>query len=255
MDDAQWWNERAPSFAERSGPKGDGYGIEDIMEAILKSGYVNEESELLDIGSGPGNYTLRLASRFKKITAVDPSDKMLSILKERAAEQNIKNIETVCMPWEEIDIDKLGWKKKFGLVIAIKTPGIFNGETLKKMNDASMGGCFYNNFIKRDDIAQQDVWRLLYNEEKPPVPADVFYVFHILQAWGYLPSLSMDRSTSMRKMSIKEAINDLTLMMKPYQNNRTMEHVVRGYINNKSENDIFTRTRELLTGNIVWSVQ
>lgn len=46
----------------------------------------------LDIGSGPGHLSFRLARRFARVTAVDPSASMLHTLAEEAARRGITNI-------------------------------------------------------------------------------------------------------------------------------------------------------------------
>ncbi len=269
MDDVEWWNLRAPSYAARNGIekltgdldsiKGEGNDSGNkkngLLESILQSGFIDRDADLLDIGSGPGNYAIPLAGMFKRVVAVDPSSRMLSILEERAAALNINNIETVCMSWEDVNLNKLEWNRRFGLVLAIKTPGIKNALTLKKMMDASNKGCFYNGFIKRVDMGQQEVWRFLFNEEKPPVPAEVFYIFHLLHALGNMPALNLNKCMIKRKMTIDEAIQDLMLMMKPYRDvPNDLDVIVSEYIQKNAVDGVYTKVRDMIEGNISWTV-
>ncbi|MDP3104750.1 MAG: class I SAM-dependent methyltransferase [Candidatus Methanoperedens sp.] len=46
--------------------------------------YVDSDSTVLDIGAGTGYLTLALAPFVKKVTAVEPADGMLNVLKEKA---------------------------------------------------------------------------------------------------------------------------------------------------------------------------
>ena len=155
---------------------------------------------------------------------------MLEIVNKRAAEEGIKNIETVQMRWEDVDLDKLGWRGRFRLAIASMTPGIHDVVTLRKMNEASNCGCYYSGFTQRTDAAQEDLWRLFYNEPMPALPADVFCVFHLLHAWGYCPSIELSRENSQRQYALEEAVEELGLLMIPYieqteeshENNRTV---------------------------------
>ncbi|MBI5680312.1 MAG: methyltransferase domain-containing protein [Methanobacterium sp.] len=57
---------------------------------------ITEEDIVLDFGCGTGGIALNLAKYCKKVICVDISQQMLDILKTKAEEQNITNIETHC---------------------------------------------------------------------------------------------------------------------------------------------------------------
>lgn len=254
IDRVEWWNQRAPGFADRYSKKG-GEKQDMVFRTLEQSGFINPDMEMLDIGCGPGNYAIPLASRFKRVVALDPSSKMLSILMERAASSGIDNIEPVCMSWEDVDLSKLKWQGRFGLVAAIKTPGITNAQALKKMVDASCMACFYNGFIKREDYAQNDIWRILYNEEKPPLSADPFYVFHLLHAWGFLPTIELREHLDQKMISTKEAQEQLMMIMKPYKDIKgTMAEQIHGYVQQNTIDGKFNRKRYMVEGNIMVKV-
>lgn len=65
---------------------------EDIVEKL----YITKEDVVLDFGCGTGEIALNLAKYCKKVICVDISHTMLNILKIKAEEQNITNIETHC---------------------------------------------------------------------------------------------------------------------------------------------------------------
>ena len=49
----------------------------------------------LDLGCGPGYYTLPLAKKVKRILAADISEEMLNVCRRLAAEQSLKNIDYI----------------------------------------------------------------------------------------------------------------------------------------------------------------
>jgi SAM-dependent methyltransferase len=256
MDRVEWWNRRAPGFNARHGERKGGGSFDVLLEMIHRSGFVNPGTWMLDIGCGPGNYAIPLAERFEKVVALDASPKMLSILEERAGAMGIRNIETVCMSWEDVDLDKLNWRGRFGLVAAIKSPGIGDLKTLRKMIEASISGCFYSGFIMREDSALADIWRMVFQEEKPPVPADPFYIYHLVHALGYLPAFELRRYVSKSRADIVTAKEELALMMAPYEDTSgLMTERISGYVNEKSFDGIFERTFRSEEGSILWSVK
>ncbi len=61
---------------------------------------------VLDIGSGPGVMAIPIARQTSHVTAVDASEGMISVLKEKASEEGVNNIDCVKSRWEEVDPEK-----------------------------------------------------------------------------------------------------------------------------------------------------
>lgn len=213
----EWWDRRAEGFAKLTGDPSWRQRQDDIIQIFSRHDFLHPEFEILDIGCGTGNYALPLAGQVKKVVALDPSPSMLAILEQRAAEAGITNIETVCLTWEEIDLVERGWKERFGLVLAAMTPGVQDAETLRKMLAASNRGCYYNGLAWCVDSLQEALWRRLFHTEMPPIPADILHVFHLLNAWGYCPSLKLKRMHTRWETTRNEAVEGLAVAMAPYQ--------------------------------------
>lgn len=60
---------------------------------------------VLDVGSGPGRFTVAIAPRVRQVTAVDPSRKMLALLRKRAREEGIANVRTVHGAWQDVAVE------------------------------------------------------------------------------------------------------------------------------------------------------
>jgi len=69
----------------------------DLVTGDLKPGYT-----VLDIGAGTGRWTVPLARTAARVTAVDPSDAMLTILKRNAADAGVADkIDIITSTWED----------------------------------------------------------------------------------------------------------------------------------------------------------
>ncbi|MBW4618606.1 MAG: class I SAM-dependent methyltransferase [Cyanosarcina radialis HA8281-LM2] len=68
-----------------------------VMEelALMKMLGLNEQSEVVDIGAGTGQFTLAVAPLCTRIVAVDVSPVMLDVLKAKVSESRLPNIEVV----------------------------------------------------------------------------------------------------------------------------------------------------------------
>ena len=62
---------------------------------ILRDLGLNETSVLVDLGAGTGTFALAAAPLCRRVVAVDVSPVMLNVLREKAAEQHLGNIELV----------------------------------------------------------------------------------------------------------------------------------------------------------------
>lgn len=213
-----YWDHRADHFARRTASE---EGKKRAAHIIHWLGHQEglrppHELEFLDIGCGTGNYSLLLARRAKKVVALDPSVRMLHFLRERMAAEQVSNIEPVALAWEEVDLDELGWRKRFDVVLAPMTPAIHDVPTLRKMLEACRHTIYYASFSERRDPIHQELWRRVVGKEMPAYSRDALYVFHLLYAWGYHPTIEFQERNVSREESIEEARNELRDFLWPF---------------------------------------
>ena len=59
------------------------------------SGVLTTDSTMLDIGAGPGSFTIPFAQHIKSVTAIEPSKGMVEVLKENAKEAGVDNFDII----------------------------------------------------------------------------------------------------------------------------------------------------------------
>lgn len=97
---AAFWDSRARRFSARMSVEA--AAADPFLRRVRRS--VGRRTTVLDVGSGPGRFTLALAPHVQEVTAVDPSPAMLRILARQARSRGITNVRRVQGRWEEVDV-------------------------------------------------------------------------------------------------------------------------------------------------------
>jgi 2-polyprenyl-3-methyl-5-hydroxy-6-metoxy-1,4-benzoquinol methylase len=66
---------------------------------------IDANSTVLDIGAGTGAWSMLLARHVRHVTAIDPSESMLSVMRENLATENTANVSIVQGEWPEVDVE------------------------------------------------------------------------------------------------------------------------------------------------------
>jgi SAM-dependent methyltransferase len=99
LADPDFWNRRARRFAT-TGPLRS--AEQDPLLPRLRRA-VTSSATVLDVGSGHGRFTLALAPRVRSAVALDPSKRMLAILRRAAKEAGARNVRTVVGKWPDAE--------------------------------------------------------------------------------------------------------------------------------------------------------
>lgn len=210
LDQAEQWNRRADSFSRRVGGAQGNRRLEQVFRFLQQEDVLKDNSNILDIGCGPGSFAVPLAEAGHSVVALDPAQKMLDILRERITPGHSGRVITVLGLWEEIDINKMGWEKQFDLVFASMIPGVRDIDTLQKMIACSREWCYLSSFSgpRRYSLFEEVHLELL---GKPFLNHfnDIIFPFNILYALGYRPRLTFAEMNQHKVDSIEDAVADL----------------------------------------------
>ena len=99
----EYWDKRAPRI--RKGPMASSAERDPMLSRLRRAVGRSGTATVLDVGSGPGRFTVAIAPRAGRVTAVDPSKKMLTLLRKRAREAGLGNVRTVYGYWQDVDVE------------------------------------------------------------------------------------------------------------------------------------------------------
>jgi len=140
------WNEMAGEFGKNMDGERRQKRMASLLAVLKEAGFSPEGATVLDIGCGPGALSVPFARAGAKVTSLDIATGMLDRLRGTARDENL-DITPIECSWWSADIDQLGFRNAFDLVIASSTPAIKDAETFDRMMACSKKFCYYNGFI------------------------------------------------------------------------------------------------------------
>jgi SAM-dependent methyltransferase len=147
---------------------------------------------VLDIGAGPGTLAIPLAPLVKEVTAIEPGEGMVAILKDHIRKNGINNISCIQKRWEDVDParDLAG---PYDVVIASLSLTMHDiRAALEKMDAASFGSVYLYWFVDPPfwERMYVDLWEPLHGAVYCPGPkADC--LFNVLYQMSIYPNVEM----------------------------------------------------------------
>ncbi|WP_425447369.1 class I SAM-dependent methyltransferase [Dethiothermospora halolimnae] len=246
------WDFRAKEFNNMIDNKEKESKVKDSIDFLISENIINKESSVLDIGCGPGRYSIEFSKVVKEIKGIDISPNMINYARENVKKSNIKNASFDVVPWEKIDIEVKGWKNKFDLVFVSMCPGIHNKDTLIKMTEASKGYCFLSGFVTREDKVRDGINNIISKDKSRKRWGNkIYYGFNILWNMGIYPKIYYKDVEWNKEMDLEDAIKMHTISVKE---DPKLKNDIEKYLNDISQNGIITEYTKAKIGWLIWHV-
>jgi SAM-dependent methyltransferase len=266
---AERWNQRWEKRSERQEDGGPG---EEMMKRssletigfLEENGFEIKGSKILDIGCGPGVLSIPLARLGAEVTSLDISSKSLERVKE-AAEKESLDVETMVCSWWSADIDELGLRNKYDLVIASRTPSINDADTLEKMMACSKNLCYYSSFLNvGENREHMEIMKLLSGEEKEPGERmrhrhhqayTMFFPFMYLYFSRYRPVVKINQKEREAEVKWEDAAEKAIRFFGHGKNpDDETKDKIRNYYMGASENGMYRNSPSGCHGMMIWDV-
>lgn len=188
------WDERAHEWARKLR---DGERQERTNERVAATaswlrarGLLGADSDVIDIGCGPGRFVTEFARTARHAVGTDLSGQMLEYGAQYARENGVENASFVEADFQHADLDKLGWRGRFDLVFSSNTPAI-SGAGLQKLMEMSRGWCFNSCFVQFEDQLEEELARNILGVEPRRRKSGHWHwfyaLFNLLLLDGYFP--------------------------------------------------------------------
>ncbi|NLL09366.1 MAG: Mg-protoporphyrin IX methyl transferase [Euryarchaeota archaeon ADurb.Bin294] len=256
-EQAASWNKRAESFGKDVEEERQRKKNADFFNLLEKSGFNPVGAQILDIGCGPGTLSIPLAQAGAQVTSLDISSGMLERLKKIADRDKLPITPVECS-WWTADIDALGLRNSFDLVIASFTPGIKDVETFDRMMACSRRFCYYSNFIRKDPakIPSEIYTRILDTIPQDNIFASGFmYPFMYLYTLGFRPIVKITHKLEDRYQSAEEAAEKaIDFLLLRHDLTEEIKEKIREYYRNSSISGMYHTQSDIYKGMMIWSI-
>jgi len=260
---AEMWSKRSGEFAKHVKDKRGQKRSREIIGLLETAGFKANGARVLDIGCGPGTLSIPLARMGADVTSLDIAPGMLEELRKYAKEEKLSVHPMECS-WWTADIDKLGFRKKFDLVLASMTPGVKDAETLDRMMACSKKYCYYSHFLGGGPHgANPEIRKILEGESgsrkrRPNGHGHgpgIAYPFMYVYALGYHPLVRFSHNRWKMEADWKEAAERTIGFLEHGDScDAAAKKKILAYYKANAKDGKFTTQSEMYTGMLVWNI-
>ena len=148
-----------------------------LLERLLAR--VTSNTTVLDVGAGPGRHTVPLARVARRVTAVEPSDAMRSVLEANVGAADLTNVQIVDGEWPDMPIEPAD----VVLCSHVVYPVVDIEQFLRGLDAAAREACYLVLRIGQREGAYLPVFEDVWGEPRAlaPTAVDLFNVAHQLE--------------------------------------------------------------------------
>ena len=198
---ASYWDKRASDFNENM------VHMDDLTRQQLDRLPLLPEYAVLDVGAGAGRITIPVAKRVTQVTALEPSETMLTLLKANAEKENINNIRCIHGSLEDLEV---GYGvDSHELVIASFSLFMIDIEkALVAMHNIATKGVYL--FLSASVWMDSEIQKIIYGGSVP-MWSDYIYAYNILYDLGILANVEIwDYSSKQSFSDLNSAVSKFT---------------------------------------------
>ena len=240
------WNGRADAWVreltedprQRQNSEG---RIGETVRYLKERGVLTPETDIMDIGCGPGRFVAEFAKTARSAAGTDISGRMLELAAQYASEQGLNNVSFEVCDFKKADIAALGWEKAFDVVFSSLTVAASSPEEIDKMERMSRKYCFSATFVHSEEELGQRAYQAAFpgEQQRSRRNSRGFYaLFNLLWLRGRYPEIRYYKQENADLVPVDEKLIQRVLEhVYPEEITEDVKQKVRGYLLREADAD------------------
>lgn len=196
-----FWDKRARRFAASV----DGSARRDPLFARLRRA-TGRRSTVIDVGAGPGRFSLALAPAVERVVAVDSSPVMIDLVRKGARRLKLSNVEGVVAAWPDADVAPAAVS-----VCSYVLPLVVDARRfLQKLDACTTERAFVYLGAASLDLLTDPFWRHFHGRPRRPGPT-------YLDAVAVLAELGIEAEVEVVELPTRARHKNLQAAVKSYR--------------------------------------
>lgn len=219
-----------------------------ITEFLISEDYINKQRSLLDIGAGPGTYSLRFSHIVKNVVAIDKSERMLNCLSGLCKNQNMLNVCTKCVDWNIYRPDT-----RYDIAFSSLCPPVNSSDSILRMEKCSCNLCIYISSMSKDrDSIYFEIWNEL-NKDYTYEGYDTQYPFRFLKSIGREPILKTFEEKISKMSESEDLINFYKKKFCLYREESETSKIIEDVVHSHTEDGKVVVEQNNCLGLLIWN--
>ncbi|MEI5906677.1 methyltransferase domain-containing protein [Bacillus spongiae] len=178
-----------------------------ILKWVEQQGVSFEGISVLDIGAASGVFSIPMARKGAKVTAVEPSLDLATMLEEHANKHSVK-VNIIQKPFEDFLKDTR--KQSYDFVFSSMSPVMQNWKIVEKTLSYAKKYCYISGMSSRkENHVMDELLPILEIELKGIGSSDMAYILHLLFLKGYSYQSLIERHIKTVEIDIEDAVTKL----------------------------------------------
>lgn len=193
------WSERAEDYSESRRTNQYEFG-ESVYETLNRHGVIPPHARVLEVGSGPGTFVIPFARRVDHMTAVEPAEGMVRMIRQNASEAGVKNYDIIPKLWQNVNITEL--RGRYDLTITSTVIWMFRDimAQVRRMEEVTGGHCCVVGGIGTGQTFEAELWKTIMGDTPRPQYPEYPLIYNLLYMNGRVPQVRIIDYTSMRTL-------------------------------------------------------
>lgn len=242
-----YWSVCAPQYAAEV--EADAGLYQAIIDHLVQEGRLRQDDDVMDVGCGPGTYTIPLARKCHKVVGLDSAPGMVEETVRRARQSGLHNVTGKIGRFDDV------LPNNYDLVLTALSPAVRDAEALVRMGISTRRDCCYITAALGEEMKNRnELWEKVVGKFLPSWAYDIKFPLNVLLENGERPDLKFVSAMSDTVCEPNVAITNFQCYFGIFtEMNEGKRRIVEEYVLDRCEDGKFRKKARKSLAVMTWS--